>query len=128
MHTNSAISALARLLAFFPAEQRERHASALAGSLAGVVCQGLVPSKDGRSFVLASEMLFNHNGRLAQFIAEPSQHHMIAKFMQRQDDNTSRSPNDVPATMVGKRQISSSDAMRATYSRMDLHDMLGSQR
>ncbi|AWL03524.1 type IV pilus twitching motility protein PilT [Massilia oculi] len=128
MHTNSAVSALTRLLAFFPAEQRERHAGALAGALVGVVCQGLVPSEDGRAFMLASEMLFNHNGQLAQFIGDPSKHHMIAEFMRRQDDNMSRSLNDVLATMVGKRQISARDAMRAAYNRMELHDLLNSQR
>lgn len=128
MHTNSAVSALTRLLAFFPSDQRERHASALAGSLVGVVCQGLLPSEDGRSFVLASELLFNHNQQLAQFIADPSKHHLIADYMRRQDDNMSRSLNDVLAAMVGKRQISAKDAMRAAYNRMELHDMLNSQR
>lgn len=128
LHTNSAVSALTRLLAFFPPEQRERYGATLATSLVGVVCQSLVPSEDGRSFVLASEMLFNQNQQVAQFIADPGKHHLIADYMRRQDDHMSRSLNDVLAAMVGKKQISAKDAMRAAYNRIELHEMVNSQR
>jgi twitching motility protein PilT len=128
LHTNSAMSAITRLLSYFPAEQRDQHAATLATALIGVICQSLVPAEDGGAFVLASELLFNNNQQVAPFIADASRQHLIADFMRRKEDHMSRSLNDILAELVGKKQISAKDAMRASYNRMELNDMLGSQR
>ncbi|WP_211474767.1 type IV pilus twitching motility protein PilT [Collimonas humicola] len=128
MHTNSALSAIAKLLGFFPGEQREQRAAALANSLVGVIFQSLLPSEDGEAFVLASEMIFNNNQQVAPFIADFSKAHLISEFMKRKADNMSRSLNETLAQLVAKKTISAKDAMRSTYNRLELHETLNSQR
>ncbi|UOD29642.1 Flp pilus assembly complex ATPase component TadA [Massilia violaceinigra] len=124
MHTNSALGAIGKLLGYFPAEQQAQRAAALANSLVGVIYQNLLPSEDGKSFVLASEMIFNHNQQVAPLISDPSKLHLIADFLKRKEDNMSRSLNDVLAQLVGKKMIASKDAMRSSYNRLELHEML----
>lgn len=124
MHTNSAVSAITKLLGFFPADQRPQRAATLANSLIGVIFQSLVPTEDGKEFVLANEMIFNNNQQVAPYIADLGKLHMIADFMKRKEDNMSRSLNEVLAQLVAKKTISAKDAMRAAYNRIDLHEML----
>jgi twitching motility protein PilT len=128
MHTNSALSAITKLLGFFPAEQREQRAVALANSLVGVIFQSLLPTESGDSLLLANEMIFNNNQQVASYITDLSKMPQIADFMRRKEDNMSRSLNEVLAHYVQKKMISPKDAMRATYNRLELHDMLNSQR
>ncbi|MFC5474042.1 type IV pilus twitching motility protein PilT [Paraherbaspirillum soli] len=128
MHTNSAIGAISKLLAFFAPEQREQRAAALANSLIGVICQSLIPAENGESFVLASEMIFNNNQQIAPMIADPGKLYMITDFMKRKEDNMSRSLNEDLQQLVAKKMITSKDAMRAAYNRMELHEMINSKR
>ncbi len=128
MHTNSALSAISKLLGFFPAEQHNQRAAALANSLVGVIYQNLLPSENGDSFVLASEMIFNNNQQVAPFISDPAKMHLIGDFLKRKEDNMSRSLNDVLAQLVGKKLVSSKDAMRSAYNRLELHEMLSNKR
>lgn len=128
MHTNSAMSAIAKLLGFFPAEQRNQRAATLANSLVGVIFQSLVPTLSGNEQVLASEMIFNNNQQVAPYIADASKTSLIADFMKRKEDNMSRGLNEVLSQLVAKKTICPKDAMRATYNRLELHDMLNSLR
>lgn len=124
MHTNSAASAITKLLAFFSPEQRDHRAAALASSLIGVICQSLVPTESGDSLVLASEMIFNNNQQAAAFISNPNKFHMLSEFMKRKEDNMSRCLNEDLAQLVAKKVINTKDAMRATYNRIELHEMI----
>lgn len=128
MHTNSAVSAITKLLGFFPPEQRQQRAAALANSLIGVIFQSLVPSEQGDEMVLAHEMVFNNNQQVAPYITDLSKLHLIGDFMRRKEDNMSRSLNEVLAQLVAKKAVSAKDAMRATYNRLELHEMLTSKR
>lgn len=128
MHTNSAVSAITKLLGFFPSEQRNQRAATLANSLIGVIFQSLLPSESGDDFVLANEMVFNHNQQVAPYITDVSKMHLIADFMRRKEDNMSKSLNEVLMQLVAKKSITAKDAMRATYNRLELHDMLNSKR
>ena len=128
LHTNSAVSAIAKLLGFFPAEQRDQRAAALAKALVGVIFQSLLPSEQGDDMVLAHEMAFNHNQQLAPLIAEAGRMHQIEDVMRRKEDNMSRSLNDVLAQLVARKMVGARDAMRATYNRLELHDILNSRR
>ncbi|WP_371128409.1 MULTISPECIES: type IV pilus twitching motility protein PilT [Burkholderia] len=124
MHTGSAIGTLTRLLSFFPAEQRERYAAALANCLIGVICQCLVPTEDGENFVLASELLFNNNQQISGLLTDPGKLPYLAEFMKRKEDNMSRMLNDHLFSLVSKRQCLPRDVLRATYNRLELHEML----
>jgi len=124
MHTSSATSTLSRLLSFFPVEHRERYAVSLANSLIGAICQSLVPSEDGQSFVLASELLFNTNQQVSKLLVDPEKMHFVGDFIRRKEDNMSRSLNECLVSLVARNAISARDAMRAAYNRMELHEML----
>jgi twitching motility protein PilT len=128
MHTNSAAGAIAKLLSFFPREQREQRAAALSQALIGVVCQGLVPSEAGDSFVLASELLFNNQQQVAALIADPEKFPLLHDFMRRREDNLSRTLNDDLAQLVAKKRIGAKDALRAAYNRAELHELVSGQR
>ncbi len=59
MHTSDAPTTLNRLLDVFPAEQQTQIRSSVAESLRGVICQRLLPGKDG-GLVLACEILVSN--------------------------------------------------------------------
>lgn len=126
MHTSSALSTLTRLLSFFPPDQRERHAASLADSLIGVICQSLVPTEDGENLVLASELLFNTQQQISKLLLDPSRIHSVAEVLRRKEDNMSRSLNDHLASLVSKQIVSPRDALRVSYNRMELHEVLSS--
>lgn len=128
MHTNSAQSAISKLLGFFPSDQRSQRAVSLANSLVGVIYQNLLPTESGKDYALASEMIFNNNQQVAPYIVDMEKMHLMADFLKRKADNMSRSLNEVLAQLVAKKTISTKDAMRATYNRMELHDMLNGKR
>lgn len=128
MHTNNAVSAITKLLGFFPSEQRAQRAASLSDALIGVIFQHLLPTENGDDFVLASEMIFNNNNQVAPYINDPGKLHMLSDFMKRKEDNMSRTLNDTLTQLVAQKIINSKDAMRATYDRMELHDMLIGKR
>jgi twitching motility protein PilT len=128
MHTNSAVGAIAKLLSFYPSEQREQRAIALANSLIGVICQSLVPVESGEELVLASEMIFNTNHQVAPFIADTGKFGLLADFMRRGDDSMSRTLNEDLVQLVRRKLVAPKDAMRAAYNRVELHEMLGAKR
>jgi len=57
LHTNDAPQALDRIIDNFPGDEQEQILGQLANSLAAVVAQRLVPSEDGLSRVMISELL-----------------------------------------------------------------------
>jgi twitching motility protein PilT len=61
VHTASADSTIDRIVNAFPAAAREQTRSMLAGSLKAVVCQHLIPRRDGTGRVLAAEVLINND-------------------------------------------------------------------
>jgi twitching motility protein PilT len=60
LHTNSAPEALDRIIDNFPGDEQQQILGQLANSLAAVLAQRLVPSEDGLSRVMVSELLANN--------------------------------------------------------------------
>lgn len=57
LHTSNASDTMSRILDVFPAGQQGQIRSMVAESLKGVICQQLVPNKDGNGCCLATEIL-----------------------------------------------------------------------
>jgi twitching motility protein PilT len=57
LHTSDAAQTVNRVLGIFPHDQRESAAAQLSSSLRGVVCQRLLPRKDNKGLVVATEVL-----------------------------------------------------------------------
>jgi twitching motility protein PilT len=62
LHTPDAPQTIDRLVDVFPADQQPQIIAQLSSSLEGIICQRLVPHADGRSRVLASEVLVPGHG------------------------------------------------------------------
>lgn len=73
-------------------------------------------------------MIFNNNQQVAPYIVDTEKMHLMADFIKRKADNMSRSLNEGLTQMVAKKTVSAKDAMRATYNRLELHDMLNGKR
>ena len=58
LHTTSAAQTIYRLLDFFPPNQRNQIRAMVSESLHGILCQQLLPRKDGTGMALATELLF----------------------------------------------------------------------
>ncbi len=61
LHTASADTTIDRIINAFPATSRDQVRSMLADSLKAVLCQHLIPRKDGTGRVLAAEVLLNND-------------------------------------------------------------------
>jgi len=57
LHTSDAAQTVNRVLGIFPHDQRESAAAQLSSSLRGVVCQRLLPRRDSKGLVVATEVL-----------------------------------------------------------------------
>ncbi len=80
IHANNAVSSLERMLSFFDREVLEQEAKRLSQNLRAVVCQRLVPAKDG-SKAAAIEILIN-TPRMADLIAKLDYENMKATMEQ----------------------------------------------
>jgi len=59
LHTNTASQALGRILDFYPFEERDAVRKNLSSNLRAIICQKLVPRRDGRGVVPINEILIN---------------------------------------------------------------------
>jgi twitching motility protein PilT len=59
LHTTDATQTINRVISFYPPHQHEEIRSLLSTALQAVVCQRLVPRKDGKGRVAAAEILIN---------------------------------------------------------------------
>jgi twitching motility protein PilT len=62
LHTNSATSTIDRLVDVFPVDRQPHTRASLGDTLAAVVCQQLLPTKDGHGRAAAVEILFRTKG------------------------------------------------------------------
>jgi twitching motility protein PilT len=59
LHTTGVEQTIYRLLDFFPPDQQKQVRSMISESIRGIICQRLIPRKDGKGRVLALEIMFN---------------------------------------------------------------------
>lgn len=117
LHTNSAAGAIAKILGFFGADEQQGKRMMLANSLIGVICQALLPTKDGTNFVLAAEILFNHTQEFSAAISEGDML-KVTTMLNRRENQMNQSLHHCLATLVSRNQVSRVDADRAAYNRM----------
>jgi twitching motility protein PilT len=72
LHTIDAVETINRIIDFFPPHHHQQVRAMLAGSLRGVISQRLVPTIDGKSRVVACEVL-TMTGRVADMISDPNE-------------------------------------------------------
>jgi twitching motility protein PilT len=73
LHTTSAGRTIDRILDVFPPEEQGQIRSMISESIKGIICQQLIPRKDGKGRALALEILFN-TPAVANLIRERALH------------------------------------------------------
>ncbi|EGO6609428.1 type IV pilus twitching motility protein PilT [Enterococcus faecalis] len=80
LHTSSAPATIERIVDVFPAVQQPQIRSQLSGALIGILSQRLLPTKDGKGRLAATEMLVNTKG-IANIIRS-GKIHQISNMLQ----------------------------------------------
>src|SRR5207247_10947333 len=83
LHTNSAVSTINRIIDVFPSMQQSQVRAQLSLTLEGILCQSLLPRADGRSRVLAMEILIP-NSAIRNLISEYKVHQLYSMMLTRQ--------------------------------------------
>ncbi len=86
LHTHSAAHSISRIIDVFPAEQQQQVRIQLSAVLVGVVVQELLPKKDGKGLVLASEIM-NVTNALRHLIRENNIHQIYTAIQTGSEDN-----------------------------------------
>ena len=123
LHTQDAPQSIDRIIDVFPPHQQQQVRTQLAGSLAGVVSQQLVPTPDGKGRVVAVEVLVATDA-VRNLIREGKTHQIYTtiqvggKFgMQMMDQHL--------AELVKKRAITYEDALERCHKPGEFNRLVG---
>src|SRR5213080_1418468 len=123
LHTNSAVSTINRIIDVFPSMQQAQVRAQLSLTLEGILCQSLLPRADGRSRVLAMEILIP-NSAIRNLIREDKVHQIYSMMQTGQDIHGMQTFNQSLASLFHKRQISRETAMQRTSNVNELRDLI----
>src|SRR2546425_12575902 len=123
LHTNSAVSTINRIIDVFPSMQQSQVRAQLSLTLEGILCQSLLPRADGRSRVLAMEILIP-NSAIRNLIREDKVHQIYSMMQTGQDIHGMQTFNQSLASLFHKRQISRETAMQRTSNINELRDLI----
>src|SRR3989454_4219176 len=123
LHTNSAVSTINLIIDVFPSMQQSQVRAQLSLTLEGILCQSLLPRADGRSRVLAMEILIP-NSAIRNLIREDKVHQIYSMMQTGQDIHGMQTFNQSLASLFHKRQISRETAMQRTSNINELRDLI----
>ena len=122
LHTNTAISTVARIIDMFPAEQQNQVRAVLADNLKGVVAQTLC-RRIGGGRIAALEILVSDTG-IANLIREGKTHQVISA-MQTGKARGNRVLNEELHRLLKERIITEEEALAKAVDKPDLTAKLG---
>lgn len=108
LHANTPAGAIQKMLSFFPADERESKRLSLASSLLGIVSQILLKRQDQSGWVLAAELLFNHERQVSAMIGNSDQ---ITKHIEDKRDPMNITMVDSLIKLVRSKVVSKRDAI-----------------
>src|SRR5438270_6544051 len=123
LHTNSAVSTINRIIDVFPSMQQAQVRAQLSLTLEGILCQSLLPRADGRSRVLAMEILIP-NSAIRNLIREDKVHQIYSMMQTGQDIHGMQTFNQSLATLFHKRLITRETATNRTSNLNELRDLI----
>lgn len=121
-HGRSATEAVETLLSYFSGTEQEHKRNMLANSIAAVVSQVLLPSKDGSHFVLGYEMMVNNPG--AAKLIRDNNLPQIRNNIESNSTDGSVLMNSVLASLVLEGHIERDEAVRAAYDKEGISKLL----
>lgn len=109
LHTNSAVQTINRIIDVFPAHQQPQIRAQLSFILEGVICQMLIPRKDGGGRVLSAEVMVP-NDAIRNLIREDKIHQIYSSMQTGQGNFQMLTMNQSLANLYFKRKITLADA------------------
>lgn len=123
LHTNSCVETINRIIDVFPQNQQSQVRTQLSFVLEGVLCQSLLPKKDGRGRVLAVEVLIPNAG-IRNLIREDKIHQIYSMMQTSQAITGMQTYNQSLANLVFRNLISKEVALGRSSNPDELQDLL----
>jgi len=111
LHTNSAVSALNKLLSFFPESEWNMRRTMMMNTLLGVVSQVMVPDIENTEFLVASEQFLNNDRKIQEAIQSGKFSDIQAKMKSEKE-----TLSDNLIKLVRANKISGEVAVKASYN------------
>ncbi len=122
LHTNNASETIERIIDVFPSHQQEQIRTQLAISLVGVLSQQLLPTIDGRSRVVATELLVS-NSAVSNLIRE-GKTHQLESAMQTGRKSGMHTMDYSLRDLYRQREISMETALSRAVNRQTLQNLI----
>jgi twitching motility protein PilT len=119
LHTTDAVETVNRIVELFPTERQGQIRHSLAGALRGVICQRLVPRKDGRGRLPAVEVMVS-NGRVYEAVTVPELTRTIPDIIAEGEFYGMQTFDQHLLQMFEQDQITLEDALHASTTPHDL--------
>lgn len=119
LHTTDAAKTINRIIDFFPADEQQLVRADLAESLKGVVCQRLLPTKEGTGRTCVMEILVS-TPRIEQAIADPNRTHEITDIVNEGAHYGMRTFDQHLLDLVLNDVVSIESALRSSSNSHDL--------
>jgi len=123
LHTNSAVETISRIIDIFPSAYQAQVRVMLSMSLEAVITQALLPTADGKSRVLAMEILIP-NSAIRNLIRESKEHQIYAAMQMGQEKHGMQTFNQSLASLYFKGLITYETAMNFTSKAEELADII----
>jgi twitching motility protein PilT len=105
LHTNSCAQTISRIIDLFPSNQQSRVRAQLSFILEGVLCQTLIPGLDGKTRVLALEIMVP-NSAIRNLIREDKVHQIYSIMQVGQSSSSMTTMNQSLASLCQRGLIS----------------------
>ncbi len=105
LHTNSAVETINRIIDVFPAHQQSQVRTQLSFVLEGILCQSLLPTKDGMGRALSLEIMVP-TGAIRNLVREDKVHQIYSMMQTGQGGTGMQTFNQSLADLVLSRKIS----------------------
>ena len=127
LHTNSAVQTINRIIDIFPEQQQPQVRAQLSLILQAVISQQLIPRVDGRSRVLAVEVMIP-NPAIRNLIRENKIHQLYSQLQVGQTKFGMQTMTQSLLDLYSRRLISYEEAMGHATEPDELRPMLGAPR
>jgi twitching motility protein PilT len=126
LHTSSAETTISRIIDVFPSNQQQQIRTMLASSLAGVVCQTLLPRADGQGRVAAHEVLVATTAVRSNIRENTLE--QIRSHIQTGHQHGMQTLDRSLAYLVATNTVAEDVALEKAFDRREFNDMLTSLR
>lgn len=123
LHTNSCAQTINRIVDMFPAHQQSRVRAQLSFILEGVLCQTLIPALDGKTRVLALEIMVP-NPAIRNLIREDKIHQIYSLMQVGQSSSSMTTLNQSLASLCRRGLISWEAALAKSSQTEELRRMM----